>query len=42
LENERFLVSSSDKTMEVDFDISDFDETLVNAGGWLEYADANY
>jgi 3-isopropylmalate/(R)-2-methylmalate dehydratase small subunit len=42
LENKLFLVSSSDQRMEVGFDISDFDEALVNAGGWLEYADANY
>jgi len=42
LESKRFLVSSPDQHMEVDFDISDFDEALVKSGGWLEYADANY
>lgn len=42
LENKHFLVASSDHKMEVGFEISDFDEALVNAGGWLEYADENY
>jgi 3-isopropylmalate/(R)-2-methylmalate dehydratase small subunit len=27
---------------QVDFTISEFDEALVRAGGWVEYADAHY
>lgn len=37
------ITFSADKAVEtVSFSISGFDLDLVNAGGWLEYADANY
>ncbi len=37
-----FLLKSADQEKEVSFSISEFDHTLVVAGGWLEYADAKY
>jgi hypothetical protein len=30
------------KAEEIPFALSDFDRQLVEAGGWLEYADARY
>jgi 3-isopropylmalate/(R)-2-methylmalate dehydratase small subunit len=36
----RFSWSGGQK--EFDFTISDFDRALVNAGGWVEFADARY
>jgi 3-isopropylmalate/(R)-2-methylmalate dehydratase small subunit len=35
-------VTSQDKNLTFGFDISEFDKTLVQTGGWVEYADANY
>lgn len=35
-------IQAENKKDIVDFNISDFDKVLVKAGGWLEYADANY
>ncbi|MFW6334002.1 MAG: 3-isopropylmalate dehydratase small subunit [Desulfosalsimonas sp.] len=34
--------AESGKTEETAFSISEFDLALVRAGGWVEYADANY
>ena len=34
--------STDDKSQTVSFAISTFDAALVEAGGWVEYADANY
>jgi len=42
LERNLFIITSSEHKMEILFEISDFDRALVKAGGWLEYADANY
>ena len=39
----RTITFSADKTSEtISFSISGFDAELVTAGGWVEYADANY
>jgi len=42
LETSRFTVKSDDAKTEILFSISDFDRALVDAGGWLDYADAAY
>jgi 3-isopropylmalate/(R)-2-methylmalate dehydratase small subunit len=42
LENKNFRIYSHDEDTTVPFEISDFDISLVKAGGWLEYADAHY
>jgi 3-isopropylmalate/(R)-2-methylmalate dehydratase small subunit len=34
--------TKSGKTLSVGFSLMEFDETLVKAGGWLEYADQRY
>ncbi len=38
----RFKVSADGETAEFSFSISDFDRALIEAGGWVEYADAHY
>lgn len=38
----RFVVTSDDMTAEFPFSISEFDRALVEAGGWVEYADQKY
>ena len=38
----RKLTFSGGATAEIDFALSDFDAALVDAGGWVEYADARY
>ena len=42
LEKNIFRIESNGQTEEIQFSLSDFDRTLVNAGGWLEYADSKY
>ncbi len=42
LEKNVFTFSANGKKEEIAFSISDFDRALVTAGGWVEYADANY
>ena len=42
LETSTIQVTSQDKHFTLPFTISEFDKTLVETGGWLEYADANY
>ncbi|MBA3028714.1 MAG: 3-isopropylmalate dehydratase small subunit [Desulfobacteraceae bacterium] len=37
-----FKIQGNGKTTEIPFSISGFDRSLVEAGGWLEYADAKY
>jgi 3-isopropylmalate/(R)-2-methylmalate dehydratase small subunit len=37
-----FILRSDDQTEELAFSISDYDRSLVEAGGWLEYADLHY
>jgi 3-isopropylmalate/(R)-2-methylmalate dehydratase small subunit len=34
--------TSKSKSLSIDFTLLQFDETLVNAGGWVEFADKNY
>lgn len=42
LEEKKLHVASDGKTAEIGFSISGFDEALVKAGGWLEFADTHY
>jgi len=42
LAQSRFKVSAEGHKAEFGFSISEFDRALVEAGGWLEYADSNY
>ncbi len=37
-----FIFESEDQRMEVPFTITDFDRSLITAGGWVEYADLHY
>jgi len=37
-----FEIKSSEATMEIDFTVSEFDKSLVEAGGWINFADKNY
>ena len=36
------IIDSSGKKEEIGFSISDFNRSLVKAGGWIEYADTHY
>ena len=38
----KFIIKSSDKNEEINFTISNFDKDLVEAGGWVDYADSRY
>ena len=42
LDNDKIIVTSSDKSEEIDFKVGEFDKTLVKEGGWVGYADKNY
>ena len=42
LENSTLKVSSVSAEKEISFTLSEFDQSLVKAGGWVEYADARY
>jgi 3-isopropylmalate/(R)-2-methylmalate dehydratase small subunit len=42
LPNRRLIVSSEKTRAEFVFSISEFDRALVEAGGWVEYADQKY
>ena len=35
-------IESKEKKEEIEFEISKFDQELIFAGGWVEYADSNY
>lgn len=37
-----FVIESEGRSEEIEFDISDFDRSLVGAGGWVDFADKNY
>ena len=39
---EKFVIKSDTDNMEIDFTVSEFDRSLVEAGGWINYADKNY
>ena len=42
LQNGIFTFRGNGREKMIDFSISDFDRLLVEAGGWVEYADHNY
>ncbi len=42
LQKNIFIVKTDGLTEEISFKISDFDRSLVDAGGWVEYADTRY
>jgi len=42
LEKNIFIIKADGLTEEISFNISDFDRSLVDAGGWVEYADSRY
>jgi 3-isopropylmalate/(R)-2-methylmalate dehydratase small subunit len=42
LEKGTFCFTAGGETLEVAFEISDFDRALVEAGGWVGYADKHY
>ncbi|MDM8540498.1 3-isopropylmalate dehydratase small subunit [Desulfococcaceae bacterium HSG9] len=41
-EHNLFKITADGKQHELTFTIADFDKALVEAGGWVEYADKNY
>ncbi len=41
-ENSRFVFTAGENKETVSFSISDFDRSLVKAGGWIDYADKKY
>lgn len=42
VENDKIIVSAEGKTEEIDYEIGEFEKTLVEEGGWVGYADKNY
>ena len=42
IEKARINVSSSEKSEVIDFELGGFDKTLVQEGGWVNYADNRY
>ncbi len=42
IDNDKIIVTSSEKSEVIDFKVGDFDKTLVKEGGWVSYADKNY
>ncbi len=42
IDNDKIIVTSPEKSEEIDFTIGGFDKTLVKEGGWVGYADKNY
>lgn len=42
VDNDKIIVTSSEKSEEIDFKIGGFDKTLVKEGGWVGYADKKY
>jgi len=42
IEKNRFLIQADGHNQEITFEISEFDRALVEAGGWVEYADLRY
>ncbi|AET69172.1 3-isopropylmalate dehydratase small subunit [Desulfosporosinus orientis DSM 765] len=41
-EKDKIILTSGDRTDEIDFKVGDFDKTLVKEEGWVGYADKNY
>jgi 3-isopropylmalate/(R)-2-methylmalate dehydratase small subunit len=42
LEKQVFIIKAGEKKDEIKFSLPDFDRALIEAGGWLEYADTCY
>jgi len=42
LEGSFFIIKSEEKTEKIKFSISNFDRSLVMAGGWVDFADKKY
>ncbi len=42
VESDTITVTGGGSTEKISVKIGDFDKTLIKAGGWVEYADANY
>jgi 3-isopropylmalate/(R)-2-methylmalate dehydratase small subunit len=42
LDRSLFAISGAGRSEEIPFELSDFDRALVEAGGWVEYADRRY
>lgn len=42
IEKSEFTIESEDMEAKIPFTISDFDRSLVDVGGWVEYADSKY
>lgn len=42
IDNDKIIITSAEKTEQIDFKIGEFDKTLVKEGGWVGYADKNY
>lgn len=42
LEKQELLFSTASETVQISFNLSGFEDALVRAGGWVEYADAQY
>ncbi len=42
LQNNVFIFSSNGVERKIEFSISEYDKKLIEAGGWLEFADRNY
>lgn len=42
IDTKKLTFTGSGATQVVDFTLSEFDEALVRAGGWVEFADARY
>ena len=36
------IIQSKEQTQKIDFQISEFDRSLIQTGGWVEYADKHY
>jgi 3-isopropylmalate/(R)-2-methylmalate dehydratase small subunit len=42
LKKQVFIIEAAETREEITFSLSDFDRALVEAGGWVEYADTRY
>jgi 3-isopropylmalate/(R)-2-methylmalate dehydratase small subunit len=42
IDNDKIIVTSTEKSDTIDFKVGQFDKTLVKEGGWVGYADKNY
>lgn len=42
IDNKKISICAGDQSDDMDIQIAGFDESLVKAGGWVEYADKNY